>query len=94
MVFSQDDIKDIPNERRHSLVCKQSGGLLFPKATGVQPMIFIRAEFVDTDDNRTGEDHFIMIDLRDAIILKRSIERTLAEVEKKDPNVIYQERTN
>lgn len=71
--MSDMNINDIPPERRHGLVCKRTGGALFPQETGVKPVVVIRAEM-------DGEEHAFIIDLRDAEVIKRVTEKLKAMV--------------
>ncbi len=71
----------VPNEQRHALVLSASGGALFPDGTGVKPVVWFFAKRVSGIPLPTGQEdeqeQFFIIDLRDAAVLKRSIDKML-----------------
>jgi hypothetical protein len=80
-------LMDVPEERRHALFLRMSGGLVLKQ--GVEgheeyvPCIAIKAGMAPwnkVDDPKKDEQHLFIIDLRQALKLKRTIERTLASL--------------
>jgi len=85
---------DVPEERRHALFLRLSGGIVLKQ--GVEghesfvPCIAIKAAMApwnECDSADKTEQHLFIIDLRQALKLKRTIERTLEHLGEKAKDI-------